>query len=86
MHTYFREDNLDIKYMLTDPTAFSLKPVRRSISDLKKLTKKIDHSALDPSQELYSEKAKKVIGKLQLQTNRRLELDEAVLFQEEILC
>ena len=67
LQPYFGHKNIQLHYMDTDSFVLSVN-TKDIIKDLKNLEDIIDFSNLDENQELFSNKNKKVIGKVKIET------------------
>ena len=70
LQPYFGQKNLQLHYMDTDSFVSSV-DTKDIIKDLKKLYEFFDPSNLNESQELFSNKNKKVIGKFKNETPKK---------------
>ena len=86
LQPYFGQENLQLHYIDTDGMILSMKTenIINIIKDLKNLEDIFDFSNLDENHELFSEKNKKVVGKLKIETPKNLWLDEFVRLRSKI--
>ena len=77
LQPYFGQENLQLHYNDKDGMILSMN-TKNIIKDLKNLEDIFDFSNLDENHELFSEKNKKVIGKLKIETPKNVVLDQFV--------
>ena len=83
LQQYFRKKNLHLHFMDTD--SFILSVITKYImKDLKNLEDKFDFSNLDENHELFSNKNKKVIGKIKIVTPKNIWIDEFICLRSKM--
>ena len=80
---YFRDNNLQLHFMDTDSFVLSVN-TKEIIKDLKNLEDLFDFSNLDENHELFSNKFKKVIGKVRIPTLKNIWIDEFVCVRSKM--
>ena len=75
LQPYFGQENLQLHYIDTDGMILSMK-TENIIKDLKNLEDIFDFSNLDESHEIFSNKNKKIIGELKIETPKNICLFE----------
>ena len=83
LQPYFGHENIQLHYMDTDSFVLSVN-TKDFIKDLKNLEDIFDFSNLDKSQELFSKKNKKVIGKFKIETPKNIWIDEFVCLRSKM--
>ena len=78
LQPYFGQENLQLHYIDTDGMILSMK-TKDIIKGLKNLEDIFDFSNLDENHELFSNKNKKVIGKIKIETPKNV-------FEDEFVC
>ena len=71
LQPHFGQENLQLHYIDTDGMILSMK-TENIIKDLKNSEDIFDFSNLDENQELFSNKSKKVIGKVKIKTPKNV--------------
>ena len=82
LQPYFGQENLQLHYIDTDGVILSMK-TKDIIKDLKNLEDIFDFSNLDENHELFSEKNKKVVGKIKIECPRNIWIDEFVCLRSK---
>ena len=82
LQPYFGMENLQLHYVDTDSFVLSLN-TKDNITVLKSLKDIFDFSNLDKNHELFSDKNKKVIGKIKIKTRKNIGIDEFVCLRSE---
>ena len=85
LQPYFGQENIQLHYVDTDAFVLSLN-TKVIIKDLKNLEDIIDFSNLDKNHELFSNKNKKVIGKLKIETPKNICIDQFVCLRSKIFA
>ena len=80
---YFGDKNLQLHYMDTGSFVLSVN-TNDIIKDLKNLEDSFDSSNLDKNHEIFGNKNKKVIGKFELETPKKIWIDEFVCVRSKI--
>ena len=75
LQPYFGQENLKIPYMYSDSFVLSFE-TRNRIIDLKKFEDLFDFSSLNENHELFSNKNKKVLGLVKIETPEKIWIDE----------
>ena len=83
LQPYFGEKNLHLHSMDTDSFILSVN-TNDIIRDLKNLEDIFDFSNLDKNYELFSNKNKKVIGKIKIETPKNIWIDEFVCLRSKM--
>ena len=83
LQPYFRMENIQLHYMDTDSFILSVN-TKNLIEDLKNLGNVFDFSNLNQSHELFSNKNKKVIGKIKIETPKNLIINEFVCLRSKM--
>ena len=83
LQPYFRQENTQLHYMDTDSFVLSVNTID-IIKYLKKLEDKFDFSNLDENHELFKNKNKKVIGKLEIETPKHFWIDEFICLRSKM--
>ena len=79
---YFGQKNLQLHYIDTDGMILSMN-TKDIINDLKNLDDTFDFSNLDENHELFSNRNKKVIGKIKIETPKNTWIDEFVCLRSK---
>ena len=82
LQPFFGQENLQLHYLDTDGMILSMK-TKDIIKDLKSLENVFDFGNLDQNHELFSNKNKKVIGKLKIETPKNIWIDEFVCLRSK---
>ena len=82
LQPYFGQENLQLHYIDTDGLILSMN-TKDIINDLKNLEDKFDFSNLDENNELFSNKNKKVIGKIKTETSKNILIEEFVCLKSK---
>ena len=82
LQPYFGQENIQLLYIDTDGMILSMR-TENIIKDLKNLEDIFDFSNLDKNHELYSNKNKKVIGRLKIETPKNIWIDEFVCLRSK---
>ena len=83
LQPYFGHEKLQLHYIDTDGMILSMK-TKDIIKDLKNLEDFFDFSNLDENYEIYSNKNKKVIGKIKVETPKNVFIDEFVCLRSKV--
>ena len=83
LQPYFGQENIQLHYMDTDSFVLSVN-TKDIIKDLKHLEDISDFSNLDKNHELFSNKNKKVIGKIKVETTKNIWIDEFVCLRSKM--
>ena len=83
LQPYFGQENLQLHYMGCDSFILSIKS-EIIIKDLKNLEDIFNFSNIDENHELYSEKNKKVLGKLKIETPKNIFIDEFIALRSKV--
>ena len=83
LQPYFGQENIQLHYMDCDSFILSIKS-ETIISDLKNLENIFDFGNIDEDHELYSEKNKKVLGKLKIETPKNIFVDEFIALRSKM--
>ena len=82
LQPYFGQENLQLNYIDTDGMILTMK-TKDIIKDSKNLEDIFDFSNLDENYELFSNKNKKVIGKIKIETPKNVFIDEFVCLRSK---
>ena len=82
LQPYFGQENLQLHYIDTDGMILSMK-TENNFKDLKNLEDIFDFSNLDEHHELFSNKNKKVIGKIKIETPKNIWIGEFVCLRSK---
>ena len=82
LQPYFGQEKLQLHYIDTDGKILSMK-TKDIIKDLKNSENIFDFSNLDKNHELYSGKNKKVIGKIKIETPKKIWINEFVCLRSK---
>ena len=83
LQPYFGEENIQLHYKDTDSFVLSVN-TKDIIRDLKNLEDKFDFSNLNKDHELFSNKNKKKIGKFEIETPKKIWIDEFVCLRSKM--
>ena len=83
LQPYFGQENLLLRYIDTDGMILSMR-TENIIKDLKNLEDIFDFSNLDENHELFSNKNKKVIGKIKIEFPNNICIDEFVCLRSKV--
>ena len=85
LQPYFGQEIIQLHYLDFDSFILSIKS-ENLIKDLKKLDDIFDFSNIDENHELYSEKNKKVLGKVKIETPKNIFIDEFIAIRSRIFA
>ena len=83
LQPYFGQENIQCHYVDTDAFVLSLN-TKDIIKDLTNLEDIFDFSNLDKNHEIFSKKNKKVLGKVKIETPKKIWIDEFIALRSKM--
>ena len=83
LQPYFGKQNIQLQYMNCYSFVLSLK-TENFVKDLKNIEDKLDFCNLGENQELFSNKDRKVIGKFEIETPKKICIDEFIAWRSKM--